>query len=110
MDRKNILLFGPIIVALAIVTGIFIGRFYKKGTQSPQFYIYPNTNKVSNVINYVANEYVDPVDKTQLIENTIPLMLSDLDPHSQYIPARELKTVNEPLEGNFSGIGIQFKF
>ncbi len=46
--------------------------------------------------------------KDDLIEKTIPKILEELDPHSQYIPAAELEKVNEPLEGNFSGIGIQF--
>ena len=59
-------------------------------------------------MNYIENEYVDEVSKAEIIENAIPKILEELDPHSQYIPAVELQRVNEPLEGNFSGIGIQF--
>ncbi|MGD2035114.1 MAG: S41 family peptidase [Bacteroidales bacterium] len=99
---------SPLVFALAIVAGIVIGRFYKSSQSNDLLHIYPATEKLSKVLNYIQNEYVDPVDKTELEEKTIPLILSELDPHSQYVPAKDLSEVNEPLEGNFSGIGIQF--
>jgi carboxyl-terminal processing protease len=57
------------------------------------------------VINYA---YVDKVDNEKMVEDAIVGMLKELDPHSVYIPEEELKRMNEPLEGNFEGIGIQF--
>jgi carboxyl-terminal processing protease len=90
------------------VIGILIGRFYNGSDSENKFIIIPKANKLDNVLNYIDNEYVDEVSKTDLIEMTIPKILEELDPHSQYIPAAELQKVNEPLEGNFSGIGIQF--
>jgi len=99
---------APIIIALAIVTGIFIGRYYQSNKTENMFYIYPRTDKLSNVVNYITREYVDPINKDRIIESTIPKILSELDPHSQYLPASELSKMNEPLEGNFSGIGVQF--
>lgn len=57
------------------------------------------------VINYA---YVDEVDNEKMVEDAIVGMLKELDPHSVYIPEDELKRMNEPLEGNFEGIGIQF--
>lgn len=99
---------SPILFAIAIILGIMIGRFYKSNHSSNLIRIYPHTEKLSNVLNYIQNEYVDPIDKTELEEITIPLILSELDPHSQYVPATDLSEVNEPLEGNFSGIGVQF--
>ena len=98
----------PIILALAIAVGILIGRYYQSSQRDKLFYIYPRTDKLTNVTNYITQEYVDPIDKHELIEKTIPKMLAELDPHSQYLPASELETVSEPLEGNFSGIGVQF--
>ncbi|MBN1599349.1 MAG: PDZ domain-containing protein [Bacteroidales bacterium] len=98
----------PLLFALAIVIGILIGRFYKLNKPDNMFYIYPRADKLTNVINYIEKDYVDPVSSHELIENTIPKILSELDPHSQYVPAEEINEVNEPLEGNFSGIGIQF--
>ncbi|MBN2485333.1 MAG: S41 family peptidase [Bacteroidales bacterium] len=109
MNKKK--LFGillPIIIAISIVVGMFIGRYYHVQKPDNQYIIYPRTDKLTNVINYISREYVDPVDKNQLTEKTIPKLLELLDPHSQYIPATEFAQVNEPLEGNFSGIGVQF--
>ncbi len=98
----------PILFALAIIAGILIGRYYQSSQRNSMFYIYPRTDKLTNVTNYITQEYVDPIDKNTLIEKTIPKILAELDPHSQYLPASELETVSEPLEGNFSGIGVQF--
>ncbi|MBN2519746.1 MAG: S41 family peptidase, partial [Bacteroidales bacterium] len=58
--------------------------------------------------NYIEEEYVDTVNKNDLVEMAISEILKQLDPHSVYIPASELKELNEPLEGNFEGIGVQF--
>ena len=98
----------PVIIALSIVTGILIGRYYSGNYAENKFIIIPKANKLDNVLNYVENEYVDEISKADIIERAIPKILEDLDPHSQYIAAVELQRVNEPLEGNFSGIGIQF--
>ncbi|NBC82746.1 MAG: PDZ domain-containing protein [Bacteroidetes bacterium] len=108
--NPNKIVYLPIIIALSIIAGIFIGKLYQQGgeKQNGQFFIYPRTDKLSNVINYIESEYVDTVDKKELIEKTIPKLLSELDPHSVYIPAEDFKSVNESLEGNFSGIGVQF--
>jgi carboxyl-terminal processing protease len=57
------------------------------------------------VVNYA---YVDKVDNEEMVEDAIVAVLKELDPHSVYIPEKELKKMNEPLEGNFEGIGIQF--
>lgn len=57
------------------------------------------------VINYA---YVDEVNNNKMVEDAIVGLLKELDPHSVYIPEKELKKMNEPLEGNFEGIGIQF--
>lgn len=109
MERKRLhVVLMPLYIALALVGGIFIGKYYKSLQTKDAFYIYPHADKLDNVINYISKEYVDPINKKQLIEKAIPILVSELDPHSQYIPASEVKEVNEPLEGNFSGIGVQF--
>jgi carboxyl-terminal processing protease len=66
-------------------------------------------NKVSDLMNYILGNYVDSVSKEDLAEDAIEGILKDLDPHSQYISADVLSTVNEDLMGNFEGIGIQFR-
>ena len=56
----------------------------------------------------IANLYVDSVDEKRLVEEAIVAMLKDLDPHSTYSNSEEVKKMNEPLVGNFEGIGVQF--
>ncbi|HLO57137.1 MAG TPA: S41 family peptidase [Bacteroidales bacterium] len=108
MKFRSASVYLPIIIALSLVAGILLGRYYSGNNTENKFIIIPKANKLDNVINYIENEYVDDVSKNDLIEHALPRILEDLDPHSQYIPAVELQKVNEPLEGNFSGIGIQF--
>jgi carboxyl-terminal processing protease len=60
------------------------------------------------VVDYVANEYVDKVDRDYLAEIAIPKFLETLDPHTVYFTADEAKAVEEELQGEFSGIGVQF--
>jgi carboxyl-terminal processing protease len=64
--------------------------------------------KFTKFIDYLDSYYVDSIDAEAYVEKAIIDILSDLDPHSTYIPADELKKMREPLEGNFEGIGIQF--
>lgn len=106
--RKNLTIYLPIIMALVLVLGILVGRYYNGSNAENKFIIIPKANKLDNVLSFIENDYVDEVTKSDLIEKSIPKILEELDPHSQYIPAVELEKVNEPLEGNFSGIGIQF--
>ena len=110
MKKKYSLRFilTPLVIALAIVIGILIGKYFKTPEKESIFYIYPRADKLNTVINYIERQYVDSIDRDKIVEMAIPKIVSELDPHSEYIPASELKAVNEPLEGNFSGIGIQF--
>ncbi|MEG0456069.1 MAG: PDZ domain-containing protein, partial [Bacteroides sp.] len=57
----------------------------------------------------ITNLYVDKVDENKLVEEAIIKMLAQLDPHSTYSDAEEVKKMNEPLQGNFEGIGVQFQ-
>jgi carboxyl-terminal processing protease len=64
--------------------------------------------KFSQVLNWIDKYYVDSVNKAELVENAIIEMLKSLDPHSTYLNKDEVKQMNEPLQGNFEGIGISF--
>ncbi|MBK7945264.1 MAG: S41 family peptidase [Flavobacteriales bacterium] len=64
--------------------------------------------KIESLLYHLDRMYVDDVDKKQLVDAAIVRMLEELDPHSIYIPKDELEEVNEPLKGNFEGVGIQF--
>ena len=64
--------------------------------------------KFSQALEYVKSLYVDTVNDRQLTETAIISMMKELDPHSSYMTAKEVKEMNEPLMGNFEGIGVQF--
>ncbi|MDP4266960.1 MAG: S41 family peptidase, partial [Bacteroidota bacterium] len=109
MPNDRLRIYLPIILALAIIAGIFIG--YKlsssplKSTRSSNKY---EADKISNILNFIKDYYVDTVNFKKLSENAINDILQNLDPHSYYIPASELAEANEPLAGNFDGIGVEF--
>jgi carboxyl-terminal processing protease len=99
----------PLIIAVSIVLGMLI----QKNIDSNSDLFINNiktitNNKLNDVLNYIDREYVDTVNIDSIVEKTIPVILKDLDPHSIYIPAKDLESVNEPLTGKFDGIGVQF--
>lgn len=98
----------PLVLAIVLILGMIIGVQLVKSPGDRSMFVYPKTDKLSGVLSFIEMEYVDSVSQNQLIEKTIPELLKNLDPHSVYIPAKDLQRVTEPLEGNFDGIGIQF--
>jgi len=98
----------PVVIALSVVTGILIAEVFNKSNTSHSILIYPEKDKLSMVIDYVVNEYVDEVNRKELSEVAIPKFLESLDPHTVYFDAKEAKAMEEELAGNFEGIGIQF--
>ena len=98
----------PLIFAILIIVGMLIGVKLADRSGGNSMFVYPKTDKMSGLLSFIEMEYVDSVSREDLVEKTIPLLLKNLDPHSVYIPAKDLQRINEPLEGNFEGIGIQF--
>lgn len=98
----------PFLFALVLSFGVMLGYVVNSVTQGKQSIIGSKSNKLEEILNYVDARYVDTVNKAQLVDRTIEGMLSNLDPHSVYVPAMDVAEVNEPLEGNFEGIGIEF--
>lgn len=105
MKRSTKIIY-PILIAVAVVLGIYIGRFYDSLHHSP--IVYYGKNKIEGLLYLIKNQYVDTVNIDSLTEKAIPKIISELDPHSTYIPAEDLEMVNNDLDGSFSGIGIQF--
>src|SRR5579862_2878545 len=70
---------------------------------------YDAGDKYSEVMSLLRNYYTDTVNEDKLTEDAIKKVLEDLDPHSSYVPAKDVKTANEGLVGNFEGIGITFQ-
>lgn len=100
----------PSLLAIAVVLGILLGSNMQKRTvktvSNPMSIFQPD--KLSILLKYIEKDYVDSVNTDEIIEKIIPDLLNELDPHTSYIPAKDMKAVNEDMRGNFSGIGVQF--
>lgn len=106
-NNKKLQVLLPLIIAVSIVSGIVIaGLFNKKVSQIINNQ--SSNSKLNMVLNYVESEYVDAVNLKELEELAIPKFLEALDPHTTYSSAEETKKMEEELEGNFEGIGVQF--
>ena len=93
----------PLAIAVAAVIGIIVGSHF--GGRSR---IADNDRKLNTLLNLIADDYVDTVNLDQLIEMSIPQILANLDPHTTYFSAEDMRAANEELSGSFSGIGISF--
>lgn len=112
-NNRRFVIYLPIAFALVLIAGFFLGAAVVrvssvdsgilKGIQAR------NYNPVDYVMDYIRREYVDSVNVSDLQQSAIEGILSSLDPHSQYITAEEFNEVNDPLLGNFDGIGVQFR-
>ena len=99
----------PLIMALCVVFGIFIGTFYANHfTGNRLSIINSGSNKLNNLLHIIDAQYVDTVDVNDLVEKAMPQILSELDPHSVYIAAKDVQIANDDLRGSFSGVGIEF--
>ncbi len=104
--------FMPLYFALVLATGVLTGYYFtfssSPASRKSNYHSATSVNKINNLLDYIEMQYVDTVNRDQLENKTILSMLKSLDPHSDFIPASDFNAVNEPLEGNFDGIGIEF--
>ena len=98
----------PLVIAISVILGMMIQANIGTKRNISNGIRTSSQSKIDAILDYVDREYVDSVDIDQIVESTIPTMLEELDPHSVYISADDFKRMNEPLEGNFDGIGVQF--
>jgi len=97
----------PIAMGACIVAGLVIGTLMSQhsliGSGSSLY-----MNKVNALMSLIDTKYVDSVDQKKLVEDLLPKLLGELDPHSVYISAEDRAAANEQIDGSFSGIGVQF--
>ena len=104
----------PLILAAGIVLGVMLGQFVGRNRAESQIRSMVNksnlhlNNKIMQTCMLIEHQFVDSISMDSLSELVSPLMMKELDPHSVYIPAREMQEMNEPLEGEFDGIGVVF--
>ena len=110
--RKGLSPFFPLLLALSLVVGLFIGQDMATNTGGPltMFKLHqPRTSdKIGQVLDLIDQQYVDTVEKNALVDEVLQDILQRLDPHSYYISAAEIREAQEPLEGSFDGIGVEF--
>lgn len=107
--KNNNTRFIPFLLAICLIAGIAIGTFYANHFSGNKLgIINTSSNKLNALLRIIDDQYVDTVNMGDLVEEAMPQILSELDPHSSYIPAKDLEAVNADLKGSFSGIGIQF--
>ncbi len=109
MNRNKSNRLMPLIMAVCVVVGVVIGTFYTSHFSGNRLSIINSSgNKLNNLLHIVDDQYVDTVDINKLVEDAMPQILAELDPHSVYIGAKDVQAVNDDLRGSFSGVGIEF--
>lgn len=111
-NTKYTILF-PLLLAVGVVLGLLLGQYMGRNSTASQLksmlrHMAVPHNKLTQTLSLIETQYVDSVSMDSLSEHVIPLLIKELDPHSVYIPAEEMAALNEPLEGEFDGIGVVF--
>ncbi len=110
-SRKTVLF--PLLLAAGVITGLFVGQMLGRTRMEHEVrnmvdnLRFPD-NKLSCSMALIDLKYVDSLSIDTLVEHLLPRLVEELDPHSVYIPAQDMQSVNEPLEGEFDGIGVVF--
>ena len=108
MNLRRVYIWLPLVLCFTLAIGFLLGIVLNNRALSSRLSISPTNSKIESLIQFISNEYVDSVSSQKLSDEAITALLLNLDPHSIYIPASDLNEANEPLEGGFSGIGVQF--
>ncbi len=101
----------PTLTIVFLAVGIFIGNGLAHRANAQQFVwrmVQPQQSKVDQLLQYMQNSYVDEINVDSITDEVMADLVSKLDPHSSYIPKKDLEIVNSELGGSFSGIGVQF--
>lgn len=101
----------PIFIAVALACGVYLGKNMGGTSEASLFNKaeFTQNDKLQQIISYINSDYVDTVRSQEIVEETISEILQNLDPHSYYIPKQDYAAMNDPLEGEFDGIGIEFR-
>ena len=114
MTKKNIWII--VIIVASAIAGLLLGNLLAKKANQGQrirdlsglFSLRGSSGKVGELLSLIDGQYVDEVPIDSLTDEVMAELVAKLDPHSVYIPAKDLEAVNSELEGSFSGIGVQF--
>ena len=106
-------LLRTVVLLVILFAGWFAGVYSGKQLANNQISIYLNNynshnDKLARVLTMIEREYVDSISRDSLAELAIPAILHKLDPHSVYLPPKQFEEADEPLKGEFDGIGVVF--
>lgn len=105
--KKSFHVFIPLFLAISFVAGMYISHI-GTSTNSGSLSTVSGASKLESLLHIIESEYVDDIDKQSFIEDFIPHILEQLDPHSTYIKPEDYNAVRDPIQGEFEGIGVQF--
>jgi carboxyl-terminal processing protease len=108
MRNKKLQVWLPLIFSLVMIAGMFFGYQLGGKNKGKKFFGRENKNSLQEALDLIRMKYVDSVNLDSISIGAIEQMMNQLDPHSVYLPAMELKEANEDLAGNFEGIGVEF--
>ena len=101
--------FAPLLIAISVIAGIIIGTFFANRFSGNRLNIInTSSNKINDLLHIIDDQYVDTVNIADIVEQAMPKILAELDPHCSYISAEDAKTANDDLDGSFCGVGVQF--
>ncbi|RYY40681.1 MAG: S41 family peptidase [Chitinophagaceae bacterium] len=109
MRNKKLQVWLPLLFSLVMIGGMFFGfRLHQQTGNSKSFFAREGRSSLQEAIDLIRNKYVDKVKIDSLQDNAMEGLMDQLDPHSVYIPNREVDEANEDIAGNFEGIGVEF--
>ena len=108
MRNKKLQVWLPLILSVCMVAGMFIGYRIRGNMPNTGIFFTNKPKPVQEVMDLISKEYVDKENTDSLGDIAIQSVLAKLDPHSILLPPPELQSINEDLEGQFFGIGIEF--
>jgi len=110
MVRKKVQVWLPLIFSVVMILGMVIGYKLRENTSGGDSFLKNNDRTpLEQAISLIQNKYVDKVHLDSLESPAINGLLDHLDPHSVYIPASDVESMNEDLQGEFQGIGVEFQ-
>ena len=108
MNNKKIQVWLPLLFSITLIAGMYLGFKMRDNMPGKSFFYVEKRRPIQEIMDLIQNKYVDEVKTETLADTAIQAMLSKLDPHSVFIPAEDLQSVNEDLAGKFYGIGVEF--
>lgn len=108
MRNRKLQVWLPLLFSLVMILGMLIGYTLKENTRTASSFFHVNRSAVQQVIDLINLKYVDTINTDSMEGEAMQVILNKLDPHSLYIPPVELEEINEDLQGNFQGIGVEY--